>query len=318
MAVTPVDPFGSVPDLQTALQTFSQGAKQFQLQNALVQANDEVQKIKSSQLKEQEKRAMLSGLANNLVLTMTGLGASAQDTANVFQSMRPALPASADQAVLQGLLEGNSDLVSQGRMAQTINMGDQLALEDAKTKRAMQLELMKEDAATKLQDRRLAAQKKTELKQADTDFLSNTQAALRNLQHLNKLVKDVGNFEGTSSIMSPVSNTGKGAVLQQLAYDTAIAYAKIVDPTSVAREGEVASAQKYSIPMGLGTSNKATLTALKNMEKMIKARASDRQKLRSEGAIDDFTRAFYLPQQGDADPNTQSDQTGMNKYFKKR
>jgi hypothetical protein len=58
------------------------------------------------------------------------------------------------------------------------------------------------------------------------------------------------------------------AKLKSLPYQIAIAYAKIVDPASVAREGEVAAAQKYLIPSGWTmtgkVSNDVTLAAIKS------------------------------------------------------
>lgn len=69
----------------------------------------------------------------------------------------------------------------------------------------------------------------------------------KNLGQLESLIDESGTFE----MFGPES--GK---MDSLIYQTAVDYAKLVDPESVAREGEVAAAQKYMLPIkGLGTRN---------------------------------------------------------------
>lgn len=67
-------------------------------------------------------------------------------------------------------------------------------------------------------------------------------------------LKDIVSKVGTNVTKGP-----EGAEMDSLIYQMAIDYAKLVDPASVAREGEVASAQKYMLPIrenyGLTTSN---------------------------------------------------------------
>lgn len=136
------------------------------------------------------------------------------------------------------------------------------------------------DAAAEIQKAEAKARSDAggKLKEEDKSFYSNSAAALRNLDELEKLVGSHGNFESTASY-SPLSDPKAGAKLGQLAYDTAVAYAKLIDPATAAREGEVESAKKYAIPMGAGTSNDATLEAIQHMKGLIAERAKTRNQL---------------------------------------
>lgn len=84
----------------------------------------------------------------------------------------------------------------------------------------------------------------------------NSQAA-----RLRKLVED----NGTADFIGPEGETMDGII-----YNMAVDYAKLVDPESVAREGEVAAAQKYMLPFrnkgGLTTRND---TALKQIDEYL-------------------------------------------------
>ena len=56
-------------------------------------------------------------------------------------------------------------------------------------------------------------------------------------------------------------------------YDIALDYAKIVDPASVAREGEVAAAQKYLLPIkGLGVRNSTAKKYIQDMRDTLSGR----------------------------------------------
>lgn len=108
---------------------------------------------------------------------------------------------------------------------------------------------------------------------ADTAFEQNIAAALRYTKQLEDTVKEHGTFE--------VYDPKGSAILGQLPYQMAIAYAKIVDPSSVAREGEVTAAQKYLIPTGFFTRNETALAAIRNFRDDLQERA--KQYSRSKG-----------------------------------
>jgi hypothetical protein len=100
---------------------------------------------------------------------------------------------------------------------------------------------------------------------ADVSFDTNLDVAMQKLDEFEKTVKGYGNFE-TAQLGNPAAK----ATLDQLPYQLAILTAKIVDPASVAREGEVDAAKKYLIPAGFFTTNKTTLAALNNMRETFK------------------------------------------------
>lgn len=116
---------------------------------------------------------------------------------------------------------------------------------------------------------------------SEKTFMANAKEYLEQLKELEGTVKSYGNFE----LATPGATKGAieaSAKLDQLPYKMAITYAKIVDPQSVAREGEVAAAQKYVIPMGLMTGNDKTLAAIKNQREEITRRIEQFNEINSE------------------------------------
>ena len=135
--------------------------------------------------------------------------------------------------------------------------------------------------------------KAKELSAADLAFESNASAALRYADEFENTVRKYGTFE--------VGSPEGSAKLGQLPYQMAIAYAKIVDPASVAREGEVAAAQKYIIPTGLLTRNDTALNAISNFRNDILNRTSEYSRI-SGRQINipkptDYTKQYQQPTQ---------------------
>lgn len=112
------------------------------------------------------------------------------------------------------------------------------------------------------------------LQQSDKDFYTNMAMMSNGLEDLENTVRQSGNME-SKLIGDPTS----AAKLESLPYQLAISYAKIVDPASVAREGEVEAAKKYMIPMGITVPNNVTLAAIKNMKDTLRKIASTRSSL---------------------------------------
>jgi hypothetical protein len=118
-----------------------------------------------------------------------------------------------------------------------------------------------------------------ELTQADFAFESNIREAYRMSDELENAVKKYGNFE----TMDPEGS----ATMKQIPYLFAVSLAKVLDPGSVAREGEVEAARKFAIPMGTtpvsvgfnnpltGPTTATTLAAIRSMRTRLKARAED-------------------------------------------
>jgi hypothetical protein len=118
-----------------------------------------------------------------------------------------------------------------------------------------------------------------ELTQADIAFESNLREAYRMADELEKTVQKYGNYE-------TVDPEGS-ATLLQIPYLFAVSLAKVLDPGSVAREGEVEAAKKFAIPMGtspigIGINNRftgpttaTTLAAIRGMRVRLKRRSED-------------------------------------------
>jgi len=118
-----------------------------------------------------------------------------------------------------------------------------------------------------------------ELTQADFAFESNIREAYRMADELENNVKKYGNYE-------TVDPEGS-AKMAQIPYLFAVSLAKVLDPGSVAREGEVEAARKFAIPMGTtpvsvgfnnpitGPTTATTLAAIKSMRTRLQARAED-------------------------------------------
>lgn len=96
------------------------------------------------------------------------------------------------------------------------------------------------------------------LSEGDKTFRNLAPEYSRLLDEYEGLVSKYGNRESEW-----FGNPDAAARLKALPYQLAITYAKIVDPSSVAREGEVAAAQKYLIPSGWFTPNSVTIAAIK-------------------------------------------------------
>jgi hypothetical protein len=99
------------------------------------------------------------------------------------------------------------------------------------------------------------------LAKQDTETNYRYNSLVQNAEELKELVRK----HGTVNTFGDV-----GAKMDSKIYQMAVDYAKMVDPDSVAREGEVAAAQKYMLPFrnsgGLTTRN---ATAIKQIENYI-------------------------------------------------
>jgi len=105
------------------------------------------------------------------------------------------------------------------------------------------------------EEKHQVAMEKAQKESAKEDELtSRYKNQMRNLDKLQKII-DETNFYETNPITEGISNvfsskpTAHSSEIDKTIYDLALDYAKIVDPTSVAREGEVAAAEKYALPI---------------------------------------------------------------------
>lgn len=266
------------PETFQALQMFGEGVKELSVARTLMAANERVNEIKATEDSEQNKRSQMQDLSNMLVRQLGAQGVSPMQIAQQAQSVSPQFKTAAE-ATMQGVLTGNESLKRAGIEADIagqagnieqlrVQQAGQMILQDKKFQQAMALQGAK-------------VRKPSE---ADVSFDSNVQSALSNLQQLEKTVKKSGNFE----MLDPTAE----AILSQAQYDLAIAYSKIVDPATAAREGEVKAAQKYMLPMGLGTRNSVTMANIKQFKKKIEERIRARQKAKAGGQMDIYDQHF--------------------------
>lgn len=118
----------------------------------------------------------------------------------------------------------------------------------------------------------------------DRVAVSNLRAMIRQLDQLEGTVRNYGTveyggpFSGVKDMFWNVNGqlpSEASAILSSTPYKLAIEYAKVVDPDSVAREGEVAAAQKYMLKLGLFSGQASALAGISEMRKEILERAKE-------------------------------------------
>lgn len=100
----------AMDDLFQALNMFKQGAQELGVGNAIRGANQAVQDLKASTMKEEEKRAQLQSISNGLVAHLAGIGAPATTLQAVAGAIGPKQYANSNQMNLEGVLTGNEKL----------------------------------------------------------------------------------------------------------------------------------------------------------------------------------------------------------------
>lgn len=109
---------GENDDLFKAMSMFSDAAKGLALQRAITGANEQVGQIRSSELKEEQKRAELENVSRNLVAQMAGMGAHATTIEQVAGAFGPKKFATSNQMYAEGLLSGDQGLKQQAQEQQ--------------------------------------------------------------------------------------------------------------------------------------------------------------------------------------------------------
>ncbi len=100
--------------LGEALETFHQGVQSLQFGMALRNANSQVNQIKSSMLKDEEKTAALNQIATDMVFQMNASGADPARIQQLASSFAPQ-PKGAIQTPFEGLISGRPDVVKASR-----------------------------------------------------------------------------------------------------------------------------------------------------------------------------------------------------------
>ena len=103
--------------------------------------------------------------------------------------------------------------------------------------------------------------------------LTNLKAARRYATELKNAISRSGTYESRFGIGK--DSTEDAATLAQNPYLLAIALAKVMDPDSVAREGEVKAAEKYLVPLGITADSKISSQSIDNLIRDVNIRAKD-------------------------------------------
>jgi hypothetical protein len=230
---------------------------------AVNDASQAMQQIRSQVTDEAQQRQGLQQLGDQLALRMIGTGANASQIEQAFKAVTPQQFGSVEQMQLEGALSGNKQYqnVSKDILKQKQQQGQQQMLFQHKLAVDLEAEKGKWDI---LKAQMASGLKPHEVKPEEVTFQTNIKMAD---QFINKLKSSI-NRSGTWE--SRFGNPEDAAVLEGAPYQLAITYAKIVDPASVAREGEVAAAQKYLVDLGMTSDKDKVLAQLDNMSKTVK------------------------------------------------
>lgn len=145
-------------DLATALNMFKSGMQDFTFSRAVMNADNQVQQIKSSDMNDQQQRAQLQQLSNSLVAKMAATGAPATTIQAVAGAIGPKQYANANSMNLDSLLTGNETLGSEARKQQAFEQDPEFQIQKLQAKaaaaqnaplRAMQFQAMQDERFTK-------------------------------------------------------------------------------------------------------------------------------------------------------------------------
>lgn len=276
----------AMDDLFKALGMFQQGVQQYALTGAVNEATAQMQQLNQAQIDEGQRRQQLQQLANGLALRLTGVGASGQQIQSAFNAINPPNFGSVEQMQLEGELADNQYMKDnagkilgareQARQKQmATEFGFNAALQDKKFQQELFLKQM--ELTQK------AAKANTELKPEDIAFNTNVEMGIKLADQLEEAVNRSGTWEAGNIPL--ISNKKDAAIIDAAPYQLAITYAKIVDPASVAREGEVAAAQKYMLNLGMFANKEKALEGIQNMKNTILEYQKTRSSVKVGGAV---------------------------------
>lgn len=97
-------------DLKDALGVFQNGLKEFQLGRSIKNANETVQQIRASDLKEEQKRAQLQQVSNQLVTELASRGTPDTTIESVRNAFGGKLAKNSEELMAEAVQTGNSDL----------------------------------------------------------------------------------------------------------------------------------------------------------------------------------------------------------------
>jgi len=244
----------AMDDLFQALRMFQDGAKEYATGNAIRSAAENVKQINSIQQDEFVKRQQLEETGKQLALQLGSMGAPISQIQSSVGAIMPQQLNSPDAFFQQSLTATNpeaaKELASAGMSFQKF-----LAKAPLTTAQQEQMKLGWAQLFGAQQQQKETLNQQRDLKvQEQLDKVDEATYRKQNLQTNALKLKSIIGEHGTNILAGP-----EGTEMDSLLYQMAVDYAKLVDPSSVAREGEVAAAQKYMLPIrdwgGLGYSN---------------------------------------------------------------
>lgn len=262
----------TLDELTRAFQQFGQAAEQYGITSGIKDATEQVEKINAETATSlSQKYQLQKQVADRLQGRLVGLNASGVQIANAVGAIAPPDITTAQGArQLAASARTPADRMEANKLVQS-NMkaaGDQnLAAKQPEMEARAKLE---EEARQKDRDLQWkiallgAGGKAKEAKAGEVSFTTNLAMAGDLIKELKGAVKKNGTWESDW-----FGDPATAATLKQTPYKLAITYAKIVDPDSVAREGEVAAAQKYLIELGAMKNKKAVLAQIDQMSTTI-------------------------------------------------
>jgi hypothetical protein len=115
-------------DLKEALNMFTEGVQSLAVSNALNKANEQVQAIKMSGIKDTEQRVQLGQLAQNLVGQMSQFGANAAAVEQARLAFTPKTFQNAEQLAMDAKLTGNTEQLAVADQLRMDAKKDEMAL----------------------------------------------------------------------------------------------------------------------------------------------------------------------------------------------
>lgn len=257
-------------DFATALNMFTQGSQQAATTQAVNDANSQMHAINQQVTDEAQKRAQLQSLSNELALKLVGTNASSAHITQAFNAINPQNFGSAEQLQIEGALSGNEQYQQQA--GQIINQRQQMKQKELTFENRLQQNLIDRKFQNELAIEQLKmAKANPEIKPEELQFQTNIKVAGNLLKDLKSTVQEHGTYENAI-----LGNPEAASKMESIPYQVAITYAKIVDPNSVAREGEVAAAQKYMLDLGVTSNKKKVLAQIDHMQSTINDYANQR------------------------------------------
>jgi hypothetical protein len=211
----------AMQDLYTALQMFGDGVNQLQTQRAITGANEQVQQIRASEASEQEKRAAMQQISNNLVSHLAGMGTPATTLQAVAGAIGPKQFANANQMNEEALLTGNSVLGGLAKQQQDFENNKAFELARIKASRSpadnMLAQMKFEEAKDQFNTKEFAKLSKT--LDPSAEVRSSFGRGAQGLQQAGKIQGIIGNAASDPSKLdklSPVEITELAAGISQM------------------------------------------------------------------------------------------------------